>query len=286
MPDNRGMSVYLIGDIQGCHSALQRLLHTLDFSPSRDTLYCLGDLVNRGPDSLAVLRQLREWSGSAHALLGNHDIHLLAVHAGIRPQQPGDTLDAILDAADASELMGWLRERPLALYEHGWLMVHAGVLPGWDLQQTLDLADELHQALTDRDWVENLRALFGSQPAHWRDDWPRTERLRVAVNALTRMRLCSSDGVMEFKSKDKAEAAPKGYVAWFDVPQRRTAQVPIAFGHWSTLGGLQRPGLLALDTGCVWGGALSAAEIGPRGGVRRVVRSPCPQTPSVSPDGT
>jgi bis(5'-nucleosyl)-tetraphosphatase (symmetrical) len=263
------MSVYLIGDVQGCQAALKRLLNTIDFSPSRDTLYFLGDLVNRGPDSLGVLRQLRQWSGSAYALLGNHDIHLLAVHAGILPLHASDTVQDVLNAPDAAELMDWLRDRPFAFHEHGWLMVHAGVLPSWDVAQTLDLSQELHMALTDADWVEHLRAFFGSQPAHWRDDWPRTERLRVAVNALTRMRLCSAEGEMEFKTKDNIEAAPPGFMAWFDIPNRRTENVPVAFGHWSTLGGLQRPDLLALDTGCVWGGSLSAAEISPRGSVQR-----------------
>lgn len=272
------MSVYLIGDVQGCHAALKRLLNTIDFSPSRDTLYFLGDLVNRGPDSLGVLRQLRQWSGSAHALLGNHDIHLLAVHAGILPLHASDTVQDVLNAPDAADLMDWLRDRPFAFHEHGWLMVHAGVLPSWDVAQTLDLSQELHMALTDANWVEQLRALFGSQPAHWRDDWPRTERLRVAVNALTRMRLCSADGEMEFKTKDNIEAAPPGFMPWFDVPNRRTAKVPVAFGHWSTLGGLQRPDLLALDTGCVWGGSLSAAEINPQGDVSRVVHTDCSQT--------
>lgn len=272
------MSVYLIGDVQGCHAALKRLLNTIDFSPSRDTLYFLGDLVNRGPDSLGVLRQLHQWSGSAYALLGNHDIHLLAVHAGILPLHASDTLQDVLNAPDAAELMDWLRDRPFAFHEHGWLMVHAGVLPSWDVAQTLDLSQELHMALTDADWVDHLRDLFASQPAHWRDDWPRTERLRVAVNALTRMRLCSADGEMEFKTKDNIETAPQGFMPWFDVPNRRTANVPVAFGHWSTLGGLQRPDLLALDTGCVWGGSLSAAEINPQGDVSRVVHSDCSQT--------
>lgn len=280
------MSVYLIGDVQGCHAALQRLLHTIDFSPSRDTIYLLGDLVNRGPDSLGVLRQLRHWSGSAYALLGNHDIHLLAVHAGILPLHDSDTVQDVLKAPDVAELMDWLRERPFAFYEHGWLMVHAGVLPSWDVAQTLGLAQELHEALNDTDWIENLRALFGRQSSNQRDDWPRVKDLRIAVNALTRMRLCSADDEMDFKTKDNIEAAPPGFMPWFDVPSRRTASERVAFGHWSTLGGLHRPDLLALDTACVWGGSLSAAEIGPCGDVRRVVRTDCLEPVLVLPNGS
>ena len=271
------MSLYLIGDVQGCDQALQRLLDTLDFSPSRDTLVLLGDLVNRGPDSLAVLRRLMALGESAHCLLGNHDLHLLAVAHGVRRAHRNDTLAPILQAPDREALLDWVRQRPLALQRHGWLLVHAGVLPQWSAEQTLALAQEVSQMLRGRDGPQWLQQMYGNQPDHWRDDWPETDRWRVVVNALTRLRFCSASGVMEFATKDSADAPPAGFMPWFDVPGRQTAHTPIAFGHWSTLGLLQRPHLLALDTGCVWGGCLSAACLSPDGSVNDIVQVRCPQ---------
>lgn len=252
----------MIGDVQGCDDALGRLLDEIGFSPSRDTLYLLGDLVNRGPQSLAVLRRLMALEGSAHCVLGNHDLHLLAVDQGVRAPHRTDTLAEILTAPDRRALLDWVRTRPMALYEHGWLMVHAGVLPQWDLAQTLALAGELQVVLRSPDWVAFLHQMYGNQPNQWGDGLSGTERLRVVVNALTRLRLCSTGGVMEFDSKESAEAAPPGFMPWFEVPGRRTAGTPVAFGHWSTLGDVQRADVLALDTGCVWGGCLTAARIG------------------------
>lgn len=271
------MSLYLIGDVQGCDQALQRLLVTLDFSPSRDTLVLLGDLVNRGPDSLAVLRRLMALGDSAHCLLGNHDLHLLAVAHGVRRAHRNDTLAPILQAPDREALLHWVRQRPLALQRHGWLLVHAGVLPQWSAEQTLALAQEVSQMLRGRDGPQWLQQMYGNQPDHWRDDWPEADRWRVVVNALTRLRFCSASGVMEFATKDSADAPPAGFMPWFDVPGRQTAHTPIAFGHWSTLGLLQRPHLLALDTGCVWGGCLSAACLSPDGSVNDIVQVRCPQ---------
>lgn len=271
------MSLYLIGDVQGCDEALQRLLATLDFSPSRDTLVLLGDLVNRGPDSLAVLRRLMALGDSAHCLLGNHDLHLLAVAHGVRRAHRNDTLAPILQAPDREALLHWVRQRPLALQRHGWLLVHAGVLPQWSAEQTLALAQEVSQMLRGRDGPQWLQQMYGNQPDHWRDDWPEADRWRVVVNALTRLRFCSASGVMEFATKDSADAPPAGFMPWFDVPGRRTAHTPIAFGHWSTLGLVQRPHLLALDTGCVWGGRLSAACLSPDGSVSDIVQVRCPQ---------
>lgn len=271
------MSLYLIGDVQGCDQALQRLLDTLDFSPSRDTLVLLGDLVNRGPDSLAVLRRLMALGDSAHCLLGNHDLHLLAVAHGVRRPHRNDTLAPILQAPDREALLDWVRQRPLALRRHGWLLVHAGVLPQWSAEQTLALAQEVSQMLRGRDGPQWLQQMYGNQPDHWRDDWPEADRWRVVVNALTRLRFCSASGVMEFATKDSADAPPAGFMPWFDVPGRRTAHTPIAFGHWSTLGLLRRPHLLALDTGCVWGGCLSAACLSPDGSVSDIVQVRCPQ---------
>lgn len=256
------MAVYLIGDVQGCDDALGRLLDEVGFSASRDTAYVLGDLVNRGPQSLATVRRLMALGSSVHCLLGNHDLHLLAVSQGIRPAHRSDTVDDILQAPDRSALLDWLRHRPMALQAHGWLMVHAGVLPAWDAAQTLALAAELQSVLRSPDWSGFLREMYGNTPDRWHDSLRGSDRLRVIVNALTRLRFCSADGVMEFKTKDSADAAPQGFMPWFDVPARRTAAERVAFGHWSTLGELDRPGLLALDTGCVWGGCLTAARLG------------------------
>ena len=255
------MALYLIGDVQGCDEALGRLLHTIDFSPSRDTLVLLGDLVNRGPQSLAVLRRMAALEGSAHCLLGNHDLHLLAVAHGVRMPHRSDTLDDVLQAPDRERLLGWLRERPLALQMQGWLMVHAGVLPQWDAAQTLALAGELERELRGPDWGVFLHNMYGNRPDRWDDTLRGLDRLRVVVNALSRLRFCNADGVMEFETKDSAAAAPEGFMPWFDVPGRRSEGTSIAFGHWSTLGDVGRQGLLALDTGCVWGGCLTAARI-------------------------
>jgi bis(5'-nucleosyl)-tetraphosphatase (symmetrical) len=271
----------LIGDIQGCDEAFERLLARIGFSPSRDTLTLLGDLVNRGPGSLQVLRRVKAMDGAAQALLGNHDLHLLAVANGIRPERPGDTLAALLEADDAGELLGWLRERPLAVRAHGWLCVHAGVSPSWTDEQTLALAEEASAVLRGPRHVEFLRAMYGNEPRRWRDDLEGVDRLRHLVNVFTRMRFAAPDGTLELDTKEGASGAPEGYVPWFDIPGRRTAGVPIAFGHWSTLGLVDRADLLALDTGCVWGGCLSAARVD--GGRREVMQVRCVQAQEPRP---
>lgn len=263
------MATYLIGDIQGCDTALQRLLDTVDFSPSRDTLFLLGDLVNRGPDSAAVLRRAQRYGASARCLLGNHDLHLLAVARGIRRPHRLDTLGSVLDASDREALLAWLREQSLALHlQHAGedlLLVHAGVLPSWTLHQTLSLAGEVHTLLASAELADFLPRMYGNEPAQWNDALQGDDRLRVIINALTRLRFCSARGTMEFETKDGADGAPQGYMPWFDVPGRQTAGVTVAFGHWSTLGRLDRDDLLALDTGCVWGGCLSAVRLVARG---------------------
>ena len=271
------MATYFIGDVQGCDAPLGRLLQTIDFSPSRDTLYLLGDLVNRGPGSLAVLRRLMALDGSAHCLLGNHDLHLLAVAHGVRKPHRSDTVQDILAAPDRSALLTWLRHRPMALMAQGWLLVHAGVLPQWDAAQTLALAGELERELRGPDWGVLMHNLYGNTPDRWDDSLRGYDRLRVIVNALTRLRFCTADGVMEFATKDGSAAAPEGHLAWFDVPGRRTEGVPIAFGHWSTLRATDRADALALDTGCVWGGCLTAARLGDVPGTFERISVPCPQ---------
>ena len=273
------MSLYLIGDLQGCDAPLARLLQTIDFSPSTDTLYFLGDLVNRGPESLAVLRRLSALGNAAQCLLGNHDLHALGVWQGVRSSSKGDTLAGLLAASDCDELLHWLRHRPLAIAAHGWLMVHAGVLPQWTGEQTLALAGELEQQLRSDGFKDFLADLFGNQPAQWQDSLQGMQRWRVTVNALTRLRFCTAAGEMEFSVKGGQADAPPGYVRWFEVPGRATMDQPIAFGHWSTLNAGQalHHNTLALDTGCVWGGCLTAARLGSRAGEFELMQVPCDQ---------
>lgn len=266
------MAVYLIGDVQGCDNALGRLLEALDFSASRDQLYFLGDMVNRGPDSLAVLRRLSALGDAAQAVLGNHDLHALAVAAGVRPARRSDTLGALLGAPDSAALQDWLRWRELAIHAHGVLMVHAGVLPQWDLPRTLAIAQRTVAALRSNSDAF-LRNMYGDSPKAWSDELDEAAKLRVAVNALTRLRFCSSAGEMEMASKGAPTTAPTGTLPWFEVPGRATAGTPIAFGHWSTLGLHLTPDLMGLDTGCAWGGTLTALCLG-AGGSRSVFSVP------------
>ena len=275
------MALYCIGDIQGCDSALGRLLDLIDFSASRDTVYLLGDLVNRGPDSAAVLRRCMAHGDALRPLLGNHDLHLLAAAHGARKPSRRDTLASILEAPDRDALLQWLRLQPLAR-QHVYggtplLMVHAGVLPAWTAAETLDLADEVHRVLQSADLPAFLQQMYGNTPDHWDASLTGPDRLRVIVNALTRLRFCSAQGVMDFDSTESASAAPPGLMPWFDVPGRSTADTLIAFGHWSTLGWLNRPHCLGLDTGCVWGGCLSAVRFGSSLDERELLQVRCEQ---------
>ena len=270
------MAVYCVGDVQGCDAPLGRLLAEIDFSPSRDTLFVLGDLVNRGPASAQVLRRLMALGPAAQCVLGNHDLHLLAVAAGAGRLKPLDTLDELLQAPDREAMLDWLRQQPLAIWQHDVLMVHAGVLPSWTVEHTLALAAEVEAVLRGPDLSDFLHHMYGNTPAAWRDDLTGTDRLRVVVNALTRLRFCSAEGVMEFASKEGADFAPAGYMPWFDVPGRQTAHVTVAFGHWSTLGKLQRQDVWAMDTGCVWGGCLSALRLS-NTGTPEIIQVRCEQ---------
>ena len=277
------MSLYLIGDLQGCNTPLQQLLQAIDFSPSRDTLYFLGDLVNRGPDSLGVLRSLTALGDAAQCLLGNHDLHLLALSEGVRQPGKKDTAQDVLQAPDSNALIDWLRHRAMAIEAQGWLMVHAGVLPQWSVVQTMALAREVEQVLRGPDMKAFLTAMYGNTPDQWDDGLQGTDRLRVIVNALTRLRFCTSEGVMEFTSNEGASGAPAGYLPWFGVPGRLSAATSIAFGHWSTLvadtlgAGSLRHNTLPLDTGCVWGGCLTAARLGTVPGSFELVQVKCAQ---------
>ena len=266
---------YLLGDVQGCADALERLLAEIGFSPSRDRLVLVGDLVNRGPASLAVLHRVAAFGDAATCLLGNHDLHLLAVAHGVRAQHRSDTFGDVLASPDLAAWLEWLAHCRLAHLECGWLCVHAGVVPQWDAAQTLALAAEVEALLSGPDLDAFLRVMYGNDPSRWDDTLGGADRWRFVVNVLTRIRFCTDDGTLDFKTKEGAGAAPPDHRPWFDVPGRRSEGQPIAFGHWSTLGLIERPDLLAIDTGCVWGGALTAVRVD--GGRRDVVQVRCEQ---------
>jgi bis(5'-nucleosyl)-tetraphosphatase (symmetrical) len=269
------MALYLIGDVQGCDAALARLLGRIDYSPSRDTLYLLGDLVNRGPDSAAVLRRLMRHGDSARCLLGNHDLSLLAVAHGQRAPHRNDTMDTVLLAPDRAEMLEWLRQQRMAMHEHGLLMVHGGLLPQWDAAQALRLAAEVEAVLRGPELLDFLPVMYGNEPAQWDDSLTGASRLRVIVNAMTRLRFCTREGVMDLKASGGLNDAPPGYLAWFDVPGRRSARTTIAFGHWSTLGFMRRPDIISMDTGCVWGGCLSALRLGASPDAHELIQVEC-----------
>lgn len=267
------MSTYAIGDIQGCHGRALALISKIRSRTPDARFVFVGDAVNRGPQSLAMLREVRALGDSASMVLGNHDLHLLAVSQGIRKPGRSDTLDDILGAPDCDALMDWLRWRPLAIREGDYLMVHAGLLPQWTAAQALELAGEVEAALRGPDWRTCLSGMFGNAPARWDDRLEGAERLRCIVNALTRIRYCTPDGVMDFAAKDGAGDAPDGFMPWFEVPGRRSRDVTVVCGHWSTLGLVMRPKFIALDTGCVWGGQLTAVCLDDR----EIVQVDCPQ---------
>ena len=261
------MALYLIGDIQGCDQAFAQLLAAIDFSASRDRLVLLGDLVNRGPDSLAVLRRVMRLQGSARCVLGNHDLHLLAIAHGVRAPHRKDTVTQVLQAPDRTALLDWLRAQPLALRDdvngHDLLMVHAGVLPSWTPPLTMSLAAEVGAMMAGTRFDHFLTEMYGDAPARWHDGLHGMPRLRAIVNVLTRLRFCTANDEMEFESKAGAATAPAGFFPWFDAPNRQSASATVAFGHWSTLGWLGRSDVLSLDSGCVWGGRLSAVRVEP-----------------------
>jgi bis(5'-nucleosyl)-tetraphosphatase (symmetrical) len=267
------MKTYAIGDVQGCHARMTELVASIRAACPEPELIFVGDLVNRGPASLDTLRQIRAFGDMANVVLGNHDLHLLATANGIRKPHRSDTLQEILDAPDREELLDWLRHRPLALFKRGHLLVHAGVLPQWTAQQTVALAHEVESVLRGPDWVDFLAEMYGNTPARWDDGLQGADRLRCIVNGLTRTRFCSPDGTMDFTSVESADAASEGHLPWFDVPGRRTADVVVVFGHWSTMGLTLRPNLIGLDTGCVWGGKLTAVRLEDRA----VLQVACPQ---------
>jgi bis(5'-nucleosyl)-tetraphosphatase (symmetrical) len=256
------MATYAIGDIQGCYDALCRLLDSCSFDPNKDRLWLVGDLVNRGPQSLETLRLIKSLGASAVTVLGNHDLYLLMVaEGGAKFRGKDDTLQPILDAPDCGELLDWLRHQPLCYTENEYCLIHAGLLPQWTTTQARQLSGEVEAVMQGPDYREFILNLWGSEPAGWSDDligWP---RLRVIVNAMTRMRFCTPDGIMEFKAKGKLSNAPADHIPWFDAPNRQSANAVLVTGHWSALGLKITPNLLALDSGCLWGGHLTALRL-------------------------
>lgn len=255
------MATYAIGDIQGCYDELRRLLDKVAFDTSRDTLWIAGDIVNRGSQTPAVLRYLRSLGDRAAVILGNHDLHLLVVAAGVRKPHRGDTLDELLSAPDRDELLDWLRRQKLMHAGGGYAMVHAGLLPQWTVTQALSLAAEVEAVLQGPDYSDFLQHMYGNEPLRWHDSLTGYDRLRVVVNAMTRLRLCTPDGTMDFSHKTGLHGMPTGYIPWFDVENRASRNTPLIFGHWAALGLLLRPDLLGIDSGCVWGRQLTAVRL-------------------------
>jgi bis(5'-nucleosyl)-tetraphosphatase (symmetrical) len=257
------MARYAIGDIQGCCDELQALLKQLDYSADRDQLWFVGDLVNRGPQSLETLRFVRALGANATVVLGNHDLHLLALAFGSkRKLKDGDTLNEVLKAPDRDQLLEWLLGRPLVVFDEprGDLLVHAGLVPDWTPRFAAKLAREV-EAVLRNDARTLFDAMYGNKPERWSDQLRGMDRLRFAINAFTRMRYCTRDGVLDLKMKAAPGEQPEHLLPWFDVPKRASAEVRVVCGHWSTLGLVRRADLLALDTGCVWGGALTAVNL-------------------------
>lgn len=255
------MATYAIGDIQGCFTALQQLLAGIDFNPQQDRLWLAGDLVNRGPQSLEVLRWAMELDDRVVVVLGNHDLNLLALAVGGGKSSKRDTLTEIFKAPDRERLLTWLRQQKLFHVGEGYAMVHAGLLPNWTVAHAHRLAQEVEWALQDRHYAQFLCDLYGSAPKRWRDNLEGIERLRVVVNAMTRMRLLSRDGAMDLSFKGELKDAPADLLPWFAAPGRLSSDIPLVCGHWSALGLHMQENILAIDTGCLWGKALTAVRL-------------------------
>lgn len=255
------MSTYAIGDIQGCYHAFQALLSKIEFDPKSDQLWLVGDLVNRGSGSLEVLRWCYAHRDSLKVVLGNHDLHALVVANGIVRAHKSDTLDALLVAEDCAVLLNWLRHQPLIYQEDNFLMVHAGILPQWTAAEAVGYAAEVAAALQGSAYLEFLTSMYGNLPNRWSESLTGADRLRVLTNAMTRLRVCSEQGEMDFSFNGALKDLPDGLMPWFEVPARATKEVQVVFGHWSALGLLQRKNIYALDSGCLWGGQLTAMNI-------------------------
>lgn len=255
------MAIYAIGDIQGCYSEFRRLLDVIQFEPSRDQLWLAGDLVNRGPHSLETLRFVKGLGDAAVSVLGNHDLHLIASFVALARAGKKDTLGPILRAADGPELIDWLRRQKLFHHDQGFSMLHAGLPPQWDLPLTQRLAREAEQVIGGDDYQRFFAAMYGNQPSRWQDDLAGIERLRFSVNCFTRLRYCQADGELDFAEKGAPGSQPAHLLPWFAVPERKSLDMRIIFGHWSTLGFYQGHNVIGIDTGCLWGGQLTAVRL-------------------------
>lgn len=258
------MATYAIGDVQGCFTELQQLLAHIAFDPTRDHLWFAGDLVNRGPDSLAVLRFVRQLGQRAITVLGNHDLHLLAVYYTSGQTKRNDTFHDVLSAPDAAELMDWLRHQPLVHFDQArrWCMSHAGIPPQWTVRKARRLAQEVETVLQSNEHIEYFRSMYGNEPNQWHHDLQGPDRYRAIVNSLTRMRFIDSQQRLDLVSKEGLEQAPEGYYPWFDDARSQQRNTRVLFGHWAALEGhVAHDGIFALDTGCVWGGQLSALRL-------------------------
>jgi bis(5'-nucleosyl)-tetraphosphatase (symmetrical) len=255
------MAVYAIGDVQGCFAELQSLLEKLHFDPAEDRLWLTGDLVNRGPRSLETLRFVRSLGDAAVAVLGNHDLHLLAVAQGVSRTKHRDTFGDVLGAPDRDELLDWLRRRPLLHHEKGFYLIHAGLPPQWRVEEAERYAAEVEGFLRSGDYPEFFGRMYGDQPDRWSPFLSGWDRLRFITNCFTRLRFCEADGRVEFRQKGPPGSQPPHLLPWFAVPDRRSAGANIVFGHWSTLGFYRENGVFCLDTGCLWGGELTALRL-------------------------
>lgn len=255
------MTIYAIGDIQGCYDDLQRLLHKIDFNKQTDQLWFVGDLVNRGPKSLETLRFVKSLGDAAVCVLGNHDLHLLAVAYKHSPIRAKDTITSILRAKDKDELLHWLRHRPLFHYNDDFCMLHAGLPPQWDFSMAKKMAAKVEQELRGDSHVKFFKQMYGNEPDKWSDKLKGYEQLRFAVNCFSRMRFCDEKGRLDFKYNGKPGSQPKNLIPWFDLPNRKNAHLKIIFGHWSALGYHHSNNCHAIDTGCLWGGQLTALKL-------------------------
>ncbi|HKW86449.1 MAG TPA: symmetrical bis(5'-nucleosyl)-tetraphosphatase [Nitrospiraceae bacterium] len=267
------MAIYAIGDVQGCFSALQKLLDQICFDPAKDRLWFVGDLVNRGPNSLSVLRYVRGLGASAVTVLGNHDLHLLAVAAGCAPGRTKDTFQDVLTAPDCDELLRWLRHQHLLYQEKGVVLVHAGLLPQWTVLQAVELSREVEEVLRSAEYQEFLRLHYKNDYSQWSDDLTGMTRLSVITNALTKLRVCSPQGDMALSFTGPLEAVPNGLFPWFQVPERKNSGATIICGHWAALGLHMKDNVIALDGGCVYGRQLVAVHLDDR----QVFQVSCPQ---------
>ncbi len=255
------MATFAIGDVQGCYDQLMRLLERAGYDEARDVLWFVGDLVNRGPQSAQTVRFVKKLGTRQVTVLGNHDLALLVIAAGIRKPHRGDTFDELLAAPDREELLHWLRHQKIMHADGGYAMVHAGLAPQWSVAQALALAREVETALQGPDHREFLAHMYGNEPVRWREDLTGYDRLRVIINAMSRMRLVTPEGSMEFSHKTGLAGLPAGYLPWYDAPGRVSRAERIIFGHWAALGLLMREDVVCLDSGCVWGRSLTALRL-------------------------